>query len=158
MLRFATRAAVGALLTGVLAFASAAGAATAPGQVFAPNPVADLGIQTLTDQKDSDYFSIQFPQAYHRVTLTDLDPSGTLTGTYAKVVSETGTPARDTGAGFVFTRDQDQFEQTMGYYWITQAQRYIQSLGFRNVDNRQQELRINQFGGDNSFYRNGTKK
>ena len=46
----------------------------------------------------------------------------------------------------------------MGYYWITQAQRYIQSLGFKNVNNRQQLLRINQYGGDNSFYRNGTSK
>jgi len=33
------------------------GGSTAPAQVFAPNPVADLGIQTLTDQKDADYFS-----------------------------------------------------------------------------------------------------
>ena len=50
----------------------------------------------------------------------------------------------------------------MGYYWVTQAQRYIQSLGFGStlppVNKRQQLLRINQFGGDNSFYRNGTKK
>jgi hypothetical protein len=30
------------------------GGSTAPAQVFAPNPVADLGIQTLTDQKDAD--------------------------------------------------------------------------------------------------------
>jgi hypothetical protein len=35
----------------------ASAASTAPAQVFAPNPVADLGIQTLTDQKDADYFS-----------------------------------------------------------------------------------------------------
>jgi hypothetical protein len=35
----------------------ASAASTAPVQVFAPNPVADLGIQTLTDQKDADYFS-----------------------------------------------------------------------------------------------------
>ena len=34
-----------------------AGGSTAPAQVFAPNPVADLGIETLTDQKDADYFS-----------------------------------------------------------------------------------------------------
>jgi hypothetical protein len=27
------------------------GGSTAPAQVFAPNPVADLGIQTLTDQR-----------------------------------------------------------------------------------------------------------
>jgi hypothetical protein len=136
------------------------GGSTAPGQVFAPNPVADLGIQTLTDQKDADYFSADrtLARAYHRVTLTDLDGSGTLTGTYAKVISETGKAAADTGSGFVYTRDQDQFEQTMAYYWVTQAQRYIQSLGFGSVNNRQQLLRINQFGGDNSFYREGTGK
>jgi hypothetical protein len=140
------------------------GGSTAPAQVFAPNPVADLGIQALTDQKDADYFSADpaLARAYHRVTLTDLDGSGTLTGTYAKVISETGKAATDTGSGFVYTRDQDQFEQAMGYYWVTQAQRYIQSLGFGStlpaVNKRQQLLRINQFGGDNSFYREGTGK
>ena len=46
----------------------------------------------------------------------------------------------------------------MAYHWVTQAQRYLQSLGLRNVDNRQQLLRIDQFGGDNSFYRDGTSK
>src|SRR3954447_12309500 len=140
------------------------GGSTAPAQVFAPNPVADLGIQTLTDQKDADYFSADptLARAYHRVTLTDLDGSGTLTGSYAKVISETGKAAADAGSGFVYTRDQDQFEQTMGCYWVTQAQRYIQSLGVGStlpaVNNRQQLLRINQFGGDNSFYRDGTGK
>src|SRR5258705_12256248 len=87
---------------------------TAPGQVFAPNPVADLGIQTLTDQRDADYFSADptLARAYHRVTLTDLDGTGTLTGAYAKVISETGKAAADTGIGFVYTRDQDQVQQT----------------------------------------------
>ncbi len=152
---------LGAAAAAVTLLAAApAYSATAPGQVFLPNPVADLGIQTLTDQKDADYFSASptLAKAYHRVTLTDLDASGTLTGAYARVESETGTPARNTGSGFIYTRDQDQFEQTMGYFWVTQAQRYIQSLGFKNVNNRQQLLRINQYGGDNSFYRNGTSK
>jgi hypothetical protein len=140
------------------------GGSTAAAQVFAPNPVADLGLQTLTDQKDADYFSADpaLARAYHRVTLTDLDGSGTLTGSYAKVISETGNAAADGGSGFVYTRDEDQFEQTMAYYWVTQAQRYIQSLGFGStlpaVNQRQQLLRINQFGGDNSFYRDGTGK
>src|SRR3954463_2288010 len=133
---------------------------TAPAQVFFPNPVQTLRNEALTDQKDANYAALG--AAYRRVALTDLDGSGTLTGTYAKVESETGTPARNTGSGFVYTRDQDQFEQTMGYYWVTQAQRYIQSLGFGStlpaVNKRQQLLRINQYGGDNSFYRNGTKK
>src|SRR4051812_49069164 len=149
------------LALAVLAPAAPA-ASTAPAQVFAPNPVADLGIQTLTDQKDADYFSADpaLKKAYHRVTLTDLDASGTFIGAYAKVLSETGKAA--TGTSFIFTRDQDQFEQTMGYYWITRAQLYIQSLGFGStlpaINKRQQLLRINQFGGDNSFYREGTGK
>src|SRR3954447_7034876 len=133
---------------------------TAPAQVFFPNPVQSLRDETLTDQKDANYPALA--AAYKRVTLTDLDGSGTLTGAYAKVESETGTLARNTGSGFVYTRDQDQFEQTMGYYWVTQAQHYIQSLGFGStlppVNKRQQGLRMNQYGGDNSFYGNGTKK
>ena len=128
--------------------------------MFFPNPVQSLENESLTDQKDANYAALA--AAYERKTLTDLDGSGTLTGAYARVESETGTPARNTGSGFIYTRDQDQFEQVMGYYWVTQAQRYIQSLGFGStlpaVNKRQQLLRINQFGGDNSFYRNGTKK
>ena len=54
-------------------------------------------------------------------------------------------------------RDSDQFEQVMGYYWVTTAQEYLQHLGFGSslppVNQRQIELRINQFGGDNSFFR-----
>src|SRR5829696_4467213 len=97
---------------------------TAPAQVFFPNPVQSLADESLTDQKDANYPALA--AGYERKTLTNLDGSGTLTGDYAKVISETGTPARDTGSGFVYTRDQDQFEQVMGYYWITEAQRYIQ--------------------------------
>jgi hypothetical protein len=78
------------------------------------------------------------------------------------VISSTGKAATNTGAGFIYTRDQDQFEQVMAYYWVTQAQHYIQSLGFGStlpaVNKRQQLLRIDQFGGDNSFYREGTGK
>jgi hypothetical protein len=143
---------------------AAAQAADAPAKVFWPNPVQSLEDETLTDQKDADYFSADplLSKAYVPVTLTDLDGSGTLTGAYAKVVSETGSAAQDGGSGFLYTRDQDQFEQVMGYYWVTQAQHYIQSLGFGStlpkVNKRQQLLRINQFGGDNSFYREGSNK
>jgi hypothetical protein len=160
MLRLGVCAAMGTLLVaGVLAVAPGAIAATAPAQVFAPNPVADLGIETLTDQKDADYFSADpfLRRAYHRVTLTDLTTPNALSGAYVAVRSDTGAAAVNTGAGFIFTRDQDQFEQVMAYYWITQAQRYIQSLGFGStlpaVNRRQVAVRINQFGGDNSFFR-----
>src|SRR3954453_7619769 len=140
---------------------SAAHAASAPAQVFYPNPVQSLQNESLTDQKDADFFSADpfLRTAYKPVTLTDLDGSGTLTGTYAKVISETGKPAQSTTAGFVYTRDDDRFEQVMGYFWITQAQHYLQSLRLRRPANaRQQLLRINQYGGDNSFYRDGSSK
>lgn len=125
---------------------------TATGTVFNPNPVQQLGLQSLTDSKDEDL--PVFAPAYTSVTLTDLDGSGTLTGRYVRVKSTTGKAAVGT---FAYHRDADQFEQVMGYYWVTKAQRYLQSLGFgstlRPVNQRQIELRINQFGGDNSFFR-----
>jgi hypothetical protein len=129
---------------------------SATGTVFYPNPVQQLGIETLTDQKDADYPALA--PAYRLVTLTNLDGSGTLTGRYVAVKSKTGTPARTVGGNFpVWHRDADQFEQVMGYYWVSTAQAYLQSLGFgdalRPVDQRQIELRIDQFGGDNSFFR-----
>jgi hypothetical protein len=152
--------AAAAMTLAIPAAAHAAGA-TAPAQVFYPNPVQSLRDESLTDRKDTDFFSADpfLATAYRSVTLRDLDGSGTLTGTYAKVVSETGTPAQAAADGFAYTRDDDRFEQVMGYYWITEAQHYLQSLGLRRPANaRQQLLRINQYGGDNSFYREGSSK
>jgi hypothetical protein len=143
------------------AHAAAPAATTAPAQAFFPNPVQSLQDESLTDRKDADFFSADpfLRTAYQPVTLTDLDGSGTLTGTYAKVISETGTAARRGPDGFVYTRDDDRFEQVMGYYWVTQAQHYLQSLRLKAPANaRQQLLRINQYGGDNSFYREGSSK
>jgi zinc metalloprotease ZmpB len=136
-------------------FASTAGAAgsTATGRVFFPNPVASLQNQDLTDRKDADYAELQ--PAYRIVQLTNLDGSGFLTGDWANVTSETGDPAFSATGEFIFGRDDDQFEQVMGYYWVTEAQKYIQSLGFgstrRPINMESQDLRINQWGADNSF-------
>jgi Zn-dependent metalloprotease len=129
---------------------------TAAGTVFYPNPVQQLGDETLTDQKDADLAALQ--PAYRSVTLTDLDGSGSLTGRYVSVKSETGKAAMATNGGFpAFHRDSDQFEQVMGYFWVTTAQHYIQHLGFGStlppVNQRQIELRIGQYGGDNSFFK-----
>jgi hypothetical protein len=146
-----------ALATGTATSAMAASpgpaGSTGIGSVFVPNPVQSLGDESLTDQKDAD--AAVPAAAYHDVTLTNLDGSGTLSGDYATVVSETGKPARSPTNTFRYTRHQDQFEQVMAYYWVTEAQKYIHSLGFgetrRPIDNRPQALRINQFGQDNSF-------
>jgi hypothetical protein len=74
------------------------------------------------------------------------------------VKSSTGKPARLVNGSFpAWHRDADPFEQVMGYYWVTQAQHYQQSLGFGSslpaVNQRQIVLRINQLGYDNSFVR-----
>ena len=49
----------------------------------------------------------------------------------------------------------DQFEQVMGYFWVNQAQEYLQSLGFgstfRGILEQPFEVKINQYGGDNSY-------
>ena len=126
---------------------------TGTGKVFFPNPVASLQDQTLTDQKDADYPALQ--PAYRIVTLTNLDGSGYLRGDWANIVSETGPAAFSPTNTFLFGRDDDRFEQVMAYYWVTEAQKYIQSLGFgttrRPINEESQDIRINQYGVDNSF-------
>src|SRR5205085_987249 len=141
---------VGALIACVVLAAAAiagkpgAGSSTGSASVFVSNPVQSLGDETLTDQKDSD--SAVPGAAYHDVTLTNLDGSGFLSGDYATVSSETGNPAYSPTNTFVYTRHQDEFEQVMAYYWITQAQLYIHSLGFGEtrppIDNRPQNVRL----------------
>jgi hypothetical protein len=129
------------------------GTSTGTGQVFLPNPVADLQDQSLTDQKDANYAALQ--PAYHIVTLTNLDGSGYLRGDWANIRSETGTPAFSETNTFIYTRDDDRFEQVMAYYWVTEAQKYIQSLGFGStyppINMESQDIRINQWGADNSY-------
>jgi hypothetical protein len=129
------------------------GTSTGTAQVFVPNPVQSLGDETLTDQKDSD--AAVPAAAYHAVTLTNLDGSGFLSGDWANIVNETGSPAYSPTNTFDYTRSEDEFEQVMAYYWVTEAQKYIQSLGFgvwrRPVNMESQDLRINQLGQDNSF-------
>ncbi|MDX6401152.1 MAG: zinc metalloprotease ZmpB [Gaiellaceae bacterium] len=129
------------------------GSTTGTARVFVPNPVQSTGKESLTDQKDSD--SAVPTTAYYGVTLTNLDGSGFLRGDWANVVSETGNPAYSPTNTFNYTRSQDEFEQVMAYFWITEAQKYIQSLGFGSrfpaVNKESQDVRINQWGQDNSF-------
>jgi hypothetical protein len=129
------------------------GSATGTGRVFFPNPVATLQDQSLTDQKDADYAALQ--PAYRIVTLTNLDGSGYLCGDWANIRSETGAPAYSPDNTFVYDRHDDRFEQVMAYYWVTEAQKYIQSLGFGGarppINKESQDIRINQIGIDNSY-------
>ena len=114
-------------LVGALSGSPASGAGAPQGAVFAVNPVQSSGNQGLTDNKDS---ATAVPTSeYKSVALTNLDGSGYLRGDWANVVSETGKPV-SAKTGYVFNRHEDGFEQVMAYFWVTQAQVYLQSLGF----------------------------
>jgi len=150
---FAVLLTAAVLTSSALASSGALGSSTGTGQVFFPNPVASLGDQSLTDKKDADYAALQ--PAYRIVTLTNLDGSGYLSGDWANVRSETGPAAFSADNTFIYDRHDDRFEQVMGYYWVTQAQLYLQSLGFgsslRPINMESQDIRINQLGIDNSY-------
>jgi hypothetical protein len=149
----AASAAAAVLVGTAVAAKPGSGSSTGMGSVFVPNPVQSLGDQSLTDQSDAD--AAVPAAAYHDVTLRNLDGSGFLRGDFANVVSETGSPAYSPTNTFRYTRHADEFEQVMAYYWVTESQRYIHSLGFgetrRPINDRPQAVRINQWGLDNSF-------
>lgn len=130
-----------------------AGSSTGTGRVFITNPVQSTGDQSLADQKDSD--AAVPASAYYTVALSHLDGSGYLQGKWANVRSETGDPAYSPTNTFAYTRSDDRFEQVMAYFWVTEAQLYLQSLGFGSelppVNMESQDVRINQWGQDNSY-------
>lgn len=129
------------------------GSPTGTGRVFMVNPVQSSGDQGLTDQKDS---PTAVPESeYATMQLRNLDGSGYLSGQWANVRGNTGPAAYSTSNTFLYDRDDDRFEQVMGYFWVNQAQEYLQSLGFgstlRPVNKHSQDLRIDQYGIDNSY-------
>lgn len=149
-----TSLALGAALAGPAgATKPGSGTTTGTGTVFMVNPVQSSGDQTLTDQKDA--ASAVPASAYATVPLRNLDGSGYLVGKWANVLSNTGPAAYSTTNTFSFTRDDDRFEQVMAYFWVNQAQEYLQSLGFGTtlpaVNAESQDVRVDQYGIDNSY-------
>lgn len=151
-----------ATLAVILAFAAQAapagakpgsGVTTGTGLVFKVNPVQSSGDESLVDAKDS---AGAVPTSeYASVPLRNLDGSGYLRGRWVTVESATGTPAYSATGVFNYNRKDDQFEQVMAYFWVNQAQEYIQSLGFgsrlRPVVQQSFSVKIDQYGGDNSY-------
>ncbi|WP_027481325.1 M4 family metallopeptidase [Deinococcus pimensis] len=134
--------------------ATPSGTSTGTARVFVTNPVQSTGIETLVDDNDAD--SAVPASAYYTVALTNLDGSGRLVGDWANVVGETGDPAYSVTNTFEYTRHDDRFEQVMAYFWVTEAQKYLQSLGFGTgelpaVNKESQDVRVGQYGLDNSF-------
>jgi hypothetical protein len=156
----AVASAAAACLISAVAFAAPAqatkpgsGLTSGTGSVFKVNPVQSSGNEGLTDQKDSD---LAVPQSeYATVTLRNLVGDGYLHGRWANVRTNTGPAAYSTTNQFFYQRHDDRFEQVMAYFWVNQAQEYLQSLGFgsslRPVNMHAQDVRIDQLGIDNSF-------
>jgi len=128
--------------------------ATGTGQVFLVNAVVATRDNTLRDHNDA--ASAVPPSAYRSVSLLGLDGTGFLDGSYA---SSSATKRRVSSASetFIFDRSNDGFSETMGYYFLDYAQRYIQSLGFSSVNNRQQVFSVDRYKKDNSSYDSSKK-
>jgi hypothetical protein len=142
-----------AVALSTLAAPALAAPAAPQGRIFMVNPVQSSGDQSLTDAKDA---AAAVPDsAYALAALRNLDGSGGLSGKWAYVRSETGAPAKTADAAS-YTRADDQFEQVMAYFWVNEAQEYLQSLGFgselRGANDRAQPVRVGQYGADNSFF------
>ena len=128
---------------------------TGSGQVFRVNAVVATQDNTLQDNGDA--ASAVPTSAYMIVTLQGLVGNGLLDGVFASS-SKTKKRAFDPGNNFLFDRSDDGFSETMGYYYLDYAERYIQSLGFTNVNNRQQVFSVNRLKIDNSFYATNSKE
>ena len=119
------------------------------GKVFRINAVVATQDNTLTDQGDA--ASAVPASAYSIVPLQGLLGNGFLDGVFASS-SQTKKRVSSPTADFLFDRSSDGFGETMGYYYLDSAQRYIQSLGFSNVNNRQQVFSVYRLKIDNSYY------
>ncbi|MBI3893348.1 MAG: M36 family metallopeptidase [Candidatus Wallbacteria bacterium] len=124
-------------------------------KVFDPNPVVTLKNNTFRDNNDADNIPAE---GYKEVTLLGLDGSGKLRGQFVDPTLGAKEDAQPTAGNFFFKRNQPGFEQAMVYYHIDRAQRYIQSIGFNNVNNRQQKASAHGTTDDNSWYSPATKE
>jgi hypothetical protein len=134
--------------------AAASGTRVAPvttgqGRLFVPNAIVALRDDTITDRKDADYPALQ--AAYSVRSLTNLDGSGYLRGDYADVRGSSSR-AFESSLSFLYGRHDDRFEQTMAYYAITESQKYIQSLGFTDIQSDGINVKVDQYGIDNSYF------
>src|SRR4029453_2133261 len=124
--------------------------ATGRGRIFDPSPVASLNDVTLRDRS-------KIPDtAYREVDLPDVAATGYLDGPYVNTKS-TRKRRRVANRQFLFTRKQRAFKEVMVYFHIDRVQRYIQTLGSTNANNRTISVNIDGLRADNSFYTPATK-
>jgi Zn-dependent metalloprotease len=136
----------GAVLATIVQSKNANGTA----KVFDPNPVVKQQNQNLKDQNDAN--AAVPAAAYTAVTLRHLLAGPTLKGTYAQITAASVAVATSPTRAYAYQRNDDRFEQVNAYYGVDKAQTYIQSLGFTDINNEAQKLKIDTIPDDNSFY------
>jgi Zn-dependent metalloprotease len=143
-----TQTLVDATTGAVLSTRSLTKDATGTGKVFDPNPVVSLRDESLKDMNDS---NTAVPAAgYKTKTLTNLAAGTKLTGAF--VNNRNSNAANSATRTYTYLRNDDRFEQVEAYYQLTTAQKYIQSLGFTDVNNEAQDVFTDTIPDDNSFY------
>jgi len=115
------------------------------GRVFDPNPVVTLNDTSLNDK------SKLLDKAYSEVVLRDLKTNGFLDGPFVSTKT-TKKRVKRTNHDFRFKRNDRAFKEVMVYFHIDRVQRYIQTLGFKNVLNRPIPVNIDGQRDDNSHY------
>ena len=123
---------------------------TARGYVFDPSPVAVLNDTRLKPKSPIP------DSAYRLVDLPDVAAAGVLDGPYVST-RDTKRRLRRKDGQFLFKRRQRPFMEVMVYLHIDRVQRYIQSLGLTNVNNRPIPVNIDGIRDNNSFYSPATK-
>jgi Zn-dependent metalloprotease len=127
----------------------------AHGKVFLPSPVVAVHDNSFRDNGDS--ASAIPDSAYTQVDLLGLDDSGTLSGEYVST-SPASNRANSSDGVFNYDRSDKRFEEVMVYYHLDYAQRYFQSLGINNANNRVQKVDPHGTTADNSYYSPASKE
>lgn len=135
------------------------------GRVFDPDPRSKMGDSTFVDAADANS-AVPFPGSYDIVNLLGITLSAgtySLDGPFARLIdNESPVVAPVTAThpdSFRYQRFSDGFEDVMCYFHLDTSQRYIQSLGFTNANNRVQEVDAHGLSGaDNSHYVPSTKR
>ncbi|MDX2245277.1 MAG: T9SS type A sorting domain-containing protein [Bacteroidia bacterium] len=118
------------------------GDTTGRGRVFRPNPCTRGSVHygdSFVDNNDT--HSSLLEGLMDTVVLREItwdDPVFRLTGPYVRISDRAPffmTPATSPDGDFFYGRDQSEFEDVMVYYHIDTFQRFVQSLGFTNLQN-----------------------
>ncbi|MBC8371821.1 MAG: M36 family metallopeptidase [Planctomycetes bacterium] len=125
------------------------------GDVFIPNPSQTANNHNFNDSNDSN--SAIPSSEYFNVTLQGLDGSGYLQGPHCST-SPTGGRAFSSALNFNYLRADDRFEEVVVYYAMDEFQRYLQSIGQTNANNRQQKVDVNGSSWDNSWFDTGNRQ